>query len=167
MTAPRRGAREVRDLARSRGSAPSEARLARANAPAQRDCVLRRGSQSSPPNDATHAAPHGRRHRWCAAVRGSRQGGEGCPRRPLQTSARRRPATEQSEGAQLGAPTKRVCGRRGFPSPTPRDALKGSALHDAGRARATERTSAAGKVRCRDPRPRCASECRRLASSRA
>ena len=29
--------------------------------------------------------------------------------------ATRRPATEQSEGALLGAPTKRVCGRRGHP----------------------------------------------------
>jgi hypothetical protein len=27
----------------------------------------------------------------------------------------RRPATEQSEGAQLGAPPERVCGRRGLP----------------------------------------------------
>ena len=33
----------------------------------------------------------------------------GCPRRPLcKASARRRPATERSERAQLGAPTKQA-----------------------------------------------------------
>jgi hypothetical protein len=46
--------------------------------------------------------------------------GEGVLVRPLQTSARRRPATERSEGAQLGAPTKRVCGLKRIPSPDDR-----------------------------------------------
>src|SRR4051812_46440105 len=42
------------------------------------------------------------------SVHGSLQGGEGVLVGALKASARRRPATEQSEGAQLGAPTKQA-----------------------------------------------------------
>ena len=49
------------------------------------------------------------------------EGGRGCPRRRRPRARPRRPATEQSEGAHLGAPTSARRRRRGHPRPTDRD----------------------------------------------
>src|SRR5665811_1791748 len=59
--------------------------------------------------------PRGATRRCCYE---SVQRGEGVLVEPQQTSVRRRPASERSEGALLGAPTKRVCGSKRTPSPT-------------------------------------------------
>ncbi len=94
-----------------------------------------------------------------ARSQGSHKGGGGCPRRRRPRARPRRPATEQSEGAHLGAPTSARRRRRGRPPPTGASAKVARRVSGFSSRGATER--------CRDPHRRFALGRRLPTSSRA